>query len=48
MLPSGNATEADIVAALRRYQRARGLSVTGVLDRQTTALLFIEALAGGN
>jgi len=48
LLPSGNFTEADIVAALRRYQRSRGLPDTGILDRQTTAVLFIEALAGGN
>ena len=48
MLPSGNVTEADIVAALRRYQRSRGLTETGLLDAQTTALLFVEALTGGN
>lgn len=44
-LPASNVTEADIVAALRRYQNDRGLSNTGLLDRQTTAVLFIEALA---
>ena len=48
LLPSGSFTEADIVAALRRYQRSRGLTETGILDGQTTAVLFIEALAGGN
>lgn len=48
LLPPGNVTEADIVAALRQYQRSRGLPDTGLLDRQTTALLFVEALAGGN
>ena len=48
LLPPGNVTEADIVAALRRYQRSRGLTETGLLDRQTTAVLFVEALTTGN
>ncbi|NPD18824.1 peptidoglycan-binding protein [Alterinioella nitratireducens] len=48
LLPNGNVSEADIVASLRRYQRSRGLEETGMLDRQTMALLTVEALGGNN
>jgi outer membrane protein assembly factor BamD (BamD/ComL family) len=48
LLPQGNVTEADIVEALRRYQRSRGLNETGLMDRQTTVMLLGEALIGGN
>lgn len=41
-------SEADIVAAIRRFQRNNGLRETGILDGETLGRLAIGGLLGGN
>mgnify|MGYP000601194144 CR=1 FL=1 len=44
ILPAGPATEAEIIAGLRTYQRRFGLPDTGVMDPQTTLHMTLQGL----